>query len=47
MPRPQLARLVMAAIDGVVLQFAATGDTATARDDLAAFGRILATASGR
>jgi hypothetical protein len=37
----------MAAIDGVVLQFAATGDTATARDDLAAVGRILATASGR
>ncbi len=41
-PRPQLARLIMAAIDGVVLQFAAGGDVQAARDDLAAFGRILA-----
>lgn len=46
-PRPQLARLMMAAIDGVVLQFAAGGDVATARDDLAAFGRILAAAAER
>ena len=46
-PRAQLARLIMAAIDGVVLQFAASGDIATARDDLAAFGRILATAADR
>lgn len=46
-PRAQLARLSMAAIDGVVLQFAATGDIHLARDDLAAFGRILAAASGR
>lgn len=46
-PRPQLARLIMAAIDGVVLQFAAGGDVATARDDLAAFGRILAAAAER
>ena len=46
-PRAQLARLIMAAVDGVVLQFAASGDIATARDDLAAFGRILATAADR
>lgn len=46
-PRAQLARLIMAAIDGVVLQFAAGGDVATARDDLAAFGRILAAAAER
>lgn len=46
-PRPQLARLIMAAIDGVVLQFAAGGDVETARDDLAAFGRILAAAAER
>ncbi len=46
-PRPQLARLMMAAIDGVVLQFAAGGDVETARDDLAAFGRILAAAAER
>lgn len=45
MPRAQLARLIMAAIDGVVLQFAATGDVATARADLAAFAQILATAA--
>ena len=45
MPRGQLARLMMAAIDGVVLQFAAGGDIAAARDDLVAFGRILATAA--
>jgi DNA-binding transcriptional regulator YbjK len=44
-PRPQLARLIMAAIDGVVLQFAAGGDIDIARDDLAAFGRILASAA--
>ena len=44
-PRPQLARLIMAAIDGVVLQFAAGGDVQAARDDLAAFGRILAAAA--
>jgi hypothetical protein len=47
LPRQQLARLIMAAIDGVVLQFAASGDIDTARDDLAAFGRILAAASER
>jgi DNA-binding transcriptional regulator YbjK len=46
-PRPQLARLIMAAIDGVVLQFAAGGDIEAARDDLAAFGRILAAAAER
>jgi AcrR family transcriptional regulator len=45
--RQQLARLIMAAIDGVVLQFAAGGDVDTARDDLAAFGRILAAAAER
>ncbi len=45
MPRAQLARLIMAAIDGVVLQFAATGDRASARADLAAFGRVLAAAA--
>ena len=45
LPRPQLARLIMAAIDGVVLQFAASGDIDSARDDLAAFGRILAAAA--
>ena len=45
LPRPQVARLIMAAIDGVVLQFAATGDLDTARDDLTAFGRILAVAA--
>ncbi len=44
-PRPQLARLIRAAIDGVVLQFAAGGDVDTARDDLATFGRILAAAA--
>jgi hypothetical protein len=37
----------MAAIDGVVLQFAASGDVDTARNDLAAFGTILATAADR
>lgn len=47
LPRPQLARLIMAAIDGVVLQFAAGGDVEAARDDLAAFGRILAAAAER
>ncbi len=47
MPRAQLARLIMAAVDGVVLQFAATGDIETARSDLAAFGQILATAADR
>lgn len=47
MPRAQLARLIMAAVDGVVLQFAATGDIETARSDLAAFGQILATAAHR
>lgn len=47
MPRAQLARLIMAAVDGVVLQFAATGDIETSRDDLAAFGTILATAADR
>lgn len=47
LPRPQLARLIMAAVDGVVLQFAANGDSATARGDLAAFGRILAAAAGK
>ena len=47
LPRPQLARLIMAAIDGVVLQFAASGDIDMARDDLAAFGRILAAAAER
>jgi AcrR family transcriptional regulator len=47
MPRAQMARLIMAAIDGVVLQFAAAGDVETARDDLAAFGRILAAAAER
>lgn len=47
MPRAQLARLIMAAVDGVVLQFAATGDIETARNDLAAFGQILATAADR
>ncbi|MCX6522149.1 MAG: TetR family transcriptional regulator [Actinobacteria bacterium] len=46
-PRAQLARLIMAAIDGVVLQFAASGEVETARDDLAAFGRILAAAAER
>ena len=46
-PRAQLARLIMAAVDGVVLQFAAGGDVETARDDLAAFGRILAAAAER
>ncbi len=46
-PRPQLARLIMAAIDGVVVQFAAGGDVETARDDLAVFGRILAAAAER
>lgn len=45
LPRAQLARLIMAAIDGVVLQFAAGGDLQAARDDLAAFGRILAAAA--
>jgi hypothetical protein len=43
--RAQLARLIMAAIDGVVLQFAAGGDVDIARDDLAAFGRVLASAA--
>jgi hypothetical protein len=37
----------MAAIDGVVLQFAASGDIGTARSDLAAFGTILAAAADR
>jgi AcrR family transcriptional regulator len=46
-PRAQLARLIMAAIDGVVLQFAASGDVDTACDDLAAFGTILAAAADR
>jgi DNA-binding transcriptional regulator YbjK len=46
-PRAQLARLIMAAIDGVVLQFAAGGDVEHARADLAAFGRILAAAAER
>jgi len=46
-PRAQLARLIMAAIDGVVLQFAASGDVDTARDDLDAFGTILAAAADR
>jgi AcrR family transcriptional regulator len=47
LPRAQLARLIMAAIDGVVLQFAASGDVATARADLTAFGQILAAAADR
>ncbi|MFZ4720203.1 MAG: TetR/AcrR family transcriptional regulator [Ilumatobacteraceae bacterium] len=45
MPRAQLARLIMAAVDGVVLQFAATRDVETARDDLSTFGTILAAAA--
>ncbi len=46
-PRTQLARLIMAAIDGVVLQFAASDDIETARADLAAFGTILAAAADK
>jgi hypothetical protein len=44
-PRPQLARMTMAAIDGVVLQFAASEDIDIACQDLAEFGRILADAA--
>lgn len=47
LPRAQLARLIMAAIDGVVLQFVASGDIRTAQADLTAFGKILATAADR
>ena len=46
-PRPQLARMTMAAIDGVVLQFAANNDIKTARSDLAQFGLVLADAAER
>ncbi|MCX6514875.1 MAG: TetR family transcriptional regulator [Actinobacteria bacterium] len=46
-PRPQLARMTMAAIDGVVLQFAANNDIETARSDLAQFGLVLADAADR
>jgi AcrR family transcriptional regulator len=46
-PRTQLARMMMAAIDGVVLQFAANEDIDIARQDLAEFGRILADAAER
>ena len=46
-PRPQLARMAMAAIDGVVLQFAANNDIKTARSDLAQFGLVLANAAER
>jgi hypothetical protein len=46
-PRPQLARMTMAAIDGVVLQFAANNDIKTACSDLAQFGLVLADASER
>jgi AcrR family transcriptional regulator len=46
-PRPQLARMTMAAIDGVVLQFAANNDIKIARSDLAQFGLVLANAAER
>lgn len=46
-PRSQLARMTMAAIDGVVLQFAANNDIKTARSDLAQFGLIIAGAAER
>jgi len=46
-PRPQLARMTMAAIDGVVLQFAASNDIQTACSDLAQFGLVLADTSER
>jgi len=46
-PRPQLARMTMAAIDGVVLQFAACNDIETACSDLAQFGLVLADTSER
>jgi hypothetical protein len=39
--------MMMAAIDGVVLQFAANEDIDIARQDLAEFGRILADAAER
>jgi AcrR family transcriptional regulator len=39
--RVQAARLVMAAIDGVVMQFSASGDVTAATADLDAFGEIL------
>ena len=45
--RPQLARMTMAAIDGVVLQFAASNDIETACSDLAQFGLVLADTSER
>lgn len=44
-PRPQLARMTMAAIDGVVLQFAANNDIEAACSDLAQFGLVLAETS--
>jgi DNA-binding transcriptional regulator YbjK len=40
--RDQAARVVMAAIDGVMVQFAASGDVDAARSDLELFGRTLA-----
>ena len=46
-PRPQLARMTMAAIDGVVLQFAANNDIKIARSDLTQFGLVLADAAER
>ncbi len=46
-PRTQLARMMMAAIDGVVLQFAANENIDIARQDLAEFGRVLADAAER
>jgi hypothetical protein len=39
--------MTMAAIDGVVLQFAANNDIMTARSDLAQFGLVLADAAER